>query len=216
MAARISSRGGAPFITDLMDLLGVDQRRVRYNDATYVVRSLMMPHPWTATTLYDDNPALFFLVRNTLLEAAGSLPGCKRCYVRRVGGKRKVVNEADVLRTLEEFDFDILVPETLPAREQIRYMSNVGFSVMPHGANCALAAFQKRSSGFVELFSHRFLLFMNLFMVRHLDLLYVPLCAELVAGTLPPYGYDQDADALVDCAALKVLVANMLRRSGGK
>jgi len=206
---------GVPFIMDLMDLLGIDPKRLRFNDTTYKVRKLMLPHPWSATTMYHGNPELFSLVRSTLLDAVEPLPGRKRCYVRRVGSKRRVINETDVLHTLEAFDFEILVPESLSARQQIQFMTNVDFSVMPHGANCTLAAFQKSGSAFVELFSHRFLYFMNLFMAEHCNLLYVPLCSELVRTTPPPHGYDQDADTLVDCNALRVIVGNMIRHGAG-
>ena len=205
---------GIPFILDLLDLLDIDPKRLRFNDTTYTIRKLMLPHPWRADEIYSGNPGLFFLVRNTLLDLVEPLAGGKRCFVRRVGGKRRVLNEPDVLRVMEKHGFETLVPESLSAREQIRFMTNVDFSVMPHGANCTLAAFQKKDSAFVELFSHRFLQFMNLFMAEHLNLRYVPLCSELKRETPPPYEPCQDADTLVDCKALDTIVGNMLRHMG--
>ena len=205
---------GVPFITDLLDLLGIDPKRLRFNTAMYRIRRLMLPHPWHTEKMYINNPGLFFLVRNTLLDAVEPLPGAKRCYVRRTGKKRRVVNEADVLRTLENFDFTVLTPEELPAREQIRFMTNVAVSVMPHGANATLAAMQKPGSAFVELFGHQFFQAMNLFMAEHLELLYTPLCAELTAQTPPPFGYDQDADILVDCKTLEIIVGNLVKAVG--
>ncbi len=205
---------GIPFILDILDMLGIDENRLRFNNSSYMVHKLLLPHPWLAETIYLDNPALFFLVRNTLLDAVEPLPGSKRCYIRRAGSKRRVLNEADVLKTLEGFDFVIMTPEELPAREQIRIMTNVSFSVMPHGANVSLAALQQRDSAFIELFSHQFFQAMNLFMAKHLGMLYVPLCAELTGNTPPPFGYDQDADILVDCKTLEVIVENMIRHTG--
>lgn len=203
--------GGYPFITDILDLLGIDKKRLRFNDANYMVRKLLLPHPWLAETMYLDNPDLFFLVRNALLDAVEPLPGAKRCYIRRTGRKRRVMNEADVLKTLERFDFAVLAPEGLSAREQIRFMTNVSCSVMPHGANATLAAMQKRESVFIELFGNRFFRAINLFMARHLGLLYQPLCAELTDKTPPPSGHDQDADFFVDCKNLEVILENAVR-----
>ena len=166
-----------------LELFNIDVSRVLPCRGSFRVKRLMVPQCLSGFDLVDYLPLVEF-TRNRLLEATGRLEGRKRVYVRRIG-RRKPVNEDEVLAVLRDFDFDIMVPEDLSLAEQWRYMSNVECSVMAHGANSALTLLQPLRSSMVELFSNRYVSYNNLHAVRLLRMRYHALIEDLDVSSAP-------------------------------
>ena len=199
-----------------MEMFGIPQERLLQGDACYRVKRLMLPQRLSGFTLVENMPLAEF-TRGRLLEAVGRLDGGKRCYVRRVG-RRKPINEADVLAVLNDFGFEVMVPEELSLPEQWRYMTNVDCSVMAHGANSTLSWLQKPGSGFVELFSNRYVSYNNLHAVRLLRLKYHSIVQDLDVSSAPTDGMTlseflwggYQADMEVDTTHLRVILESLL------
>jgi hypothetical protein len=141
-------------------LFGISPRRLLPGAAAYRVKNILLPQRTSGFSLPDNMPLTRFL-RAKMLEAAGTLPGAKRCYIRRTG-RRRILNEEEVLAVLRDFDFEIMTPEDLSLAGQWQYMSNVECSLMAHGANSTLTLLQKPRSGCVELFSNRYVSYNNM------------------------------------------------------
>jgi hypothetical protein len=104
------------------------------------------PSPFAVEWLRDR------MRRATEAPAAGS----RRLYVTRRGlargwSRRHVVNERDVLETLQPLGFETVQPDKLSVAEQVRLFAEAEVAVGPHGGWVANAMFSK-SLTLVELF----------------------------------------------------------------
>jgi hypothetical protein len=198
-----------------LQMFHIPQERLLPARACYRVKRLMLPQRLSGFDLPYYLPLVEF-TRNRLLEAVGVLPGGKRSYIRR-SGRRKPVNEDEVLALLRSFDFETMLPEDLPLAGQWRYMTNVDCSVMAHGANSTLTLLQKPRSAFVEFYSNRYVSYNNLHAVRLLRLKYHALVQDLDVSSAPPgmsladflWG-GMSADMLVDITHLRILLESLL------
>ena len=76
-------------------------------------------------------------LRRALSRPAGSLsPGPGRIFIRRTGTRRLLLPERSEAM-LERCGFRTVVPDGLPAAEQIRLFSRARIVLSPHGANSA-------------------------------------------------------------------------------
>lgn len=198
---------------------GIAPERIRLSGPAYAVRLLMLPQRLSGFSLAENMPLAGFL-RDRLLGAAGTLPGGKRCYIRRTG-RRRVANEGELLELLREFDFEIMTPEDMDLAAQWRFMTNCECSLMAHGANATLTLLQRPGSGFVELFGNRYVSHTNLHAVRLLSLRYHPVVEELDVSSCPDtalgaYEYLQNgsgADITADLLHVRILLETLLRKS---
>ncbi len=214
--------GGCGMVDESLAMHGIAQERIYYNDASYFVERLMLPPRLSGFTLAENLPLAAFL-RERILADAGSLPGAKRCYVRRIGARR-IVNEEDILPILDEFGFERMIPEELSLREQYQYMTNVECSVMAHGANSTLTLAQRPESVCIEMFSNRYVSYNNLHAVRLLNLRYHSLVEDLGIFCAPSPAQSTDdyfaaglkANLTVDPLHLRILLETALgpRQSG--
>jgi hypothetical protein len=175
---------GSPVPEQCFSLFGIPPRRLLPGAAAYRVGNILLPQRLSGFSL-PDNMALTRFLRAKMLEAAGTLPGARRCYIRRTG-RRRILNEEEMLAVLRDFDFETMTPEDLSLAGQWQYMSNVECSLMAHGANSTLTLLQKPRSGCVELFSNRYVSYNNLHAVRLLRLRYHPLVEDLDPSCVPP------------------------------
>ncbi len=168
---------GSRVVDESLALLGIDPGRLLRSGGAYRVRRLVVPPRLSGFSLAENMPLTAFL-RQRLLEAAGTVPGGGRWYVRRVG-TRRIANEEDLLPVLDDFGFTAMVPEELPLKEQLRAMTGADCSLMAHGANCSLVLMQRPGSVFVELFGNRYVSYNNMHAVRLLRLRYHALAEDL-------------------------------------
>ena len=205
----------SPLVRQSLELFGIAPERL-LPCTSYRVKRLILPPRLSGFELAHNMPLTDFL-RQSILNAVGSLPGEKRVYIRRIG-RRKIANEAEILPILDSFGFECMTPEELSLAEQFRYMSNVGCSFMAHGANVTLALLQKPGSGLVELFGNRYISYTNLHAVRLLGLRYHALVDELDPSACPAVdqgarAYLQDglsADLEPDPLYVRIILENML------
>ena len=202
----------SPVVRQCLELLGIDSGRLLPGKGSYRVKRLMLPQRLSGFDLVDYMP-LVELTRDRLLEAVGRLDGGKRLYVRRIG-RRKPVNEDEVLAVLGDFGFETMVPEQFSLAEQLRAMTNAACSVMAHGANSTLTLMQPPRSAVIELYGNRYVSYNNLHAVRLLKLRYHPLVEDLDVSSAPDdrmslaeflwSGFE--ADMLVDVRHLRILL----------
>ena len=196
-------------------MFGIDPGRLLLSGPTYRVKLLFLPQRLSGFSLAENMPLSDFL-RQRLLEAVGVLDGSKRLYVRRIG-RRRVLNEDDILPVLKDFGFETMVPEGLDLTDQWRCMTNVDCSVMVHGANSTLSLLQKPGSAAVEMFGNRYVSYNNLHAARLLKLRYYPLVEDLdpasYPGELTPAAefmlQGMNADILVDPLHLRIVLEGL-------
>lgn len=197
------------FSRSFFEILDIPANRILLNDKIYVTDNLWLVGEKKLTESTSD-PALFFSVRNALLDRLGTLPGGKRCYIQRPAHcRRKPANEDDVLALLHDYDFEVFVPDFHSVRDQLLALSNSRFTLMPHGGAAALVAMQPMDSAFVEIFNPLHAPYCFIPLASHLRLAYAPFCANDKNDTRDPH-----ADYEVDCRSLRHIIESIIRQSG--
>lgn len=190
-----------------LELMGVGPERIVHCAGPHLIRRAVIPHVIHWSGLHEHK-RLLSTIRERLLEAAGALDGEKRCFIRRIG-TRRLLNEAELLETLRSYDIEVLVPEEHSLRGQIAFMSNAALTLSPHGANSALAFFQKRESILMEFFGHDHVNNgCNLIIIKLLKLLYFPVTQAVLSGQ--PVGAGASGAGLDDYRIDVDLVASIL------
>ena len=206
----------APAIARSLEMFGISPQRLLPSGTAYRVERLILPPRLSGFTLVNNVPLVEFL-RQSILDVTGTEQGTRRVYIRRIG-QRKLANEQAVLPVLQDFGFEIVVPEELDYKEQFRFMTAVDCSVMVHGANSTLALFQKPRSIWVEMFNNRYVTYSNLHTVRAMKLRYHAIVEDLELDTSPDttttvYEHlkaGMKADVTIDPMYLRITLENAL------
>jgi hypothetical protein len=203
------------FIVESLRLFGIAEERICYNDKNYIVKNLIIPQMYSGYDLVK-NTALVEYLRGRLLDAVGILSDNNKVYIKRTTG-RMVLNEDNVIETLNKYDFDIIIPENYSVRDQFRLMTNVNFSITAHGANATLILTQKKNSIFMEFFSSAYIMYHCSGIIKALNLDYVP----IVENGNKPIVLDKDktgqyCNITVPITIFEVLISNAMRRITNK
>ena len=120
-------------------------------DEVFECRSLLMPSH-TAPSGHFNEQAIR-AVRDVLLSAYGEASGEeKRLYISRRGaGRRRIVNEDEVVSILRKFGFEIIRAEDLSFEQQVRICSRARYLVSNHGAGLTNMLFIKDGGSVLEL-----------------------------------------------------------------
>jgi capsular polysaccharide biosynthesis protein len=193
------------FVTSSLKLF--DVRRVEYvgADEVCVCERLLLP-THTAPSGHYNEPLLREL-RDFLLEGFGAASADARLYVSRGRApKRKLTNEAEVARVVEEFGFRVVHFEEHPFAEQVRLAASAKYLVSNHGAGLTNILFMPRGGRVLELRregERERNWFFNLASAVGLSY-YYQLCA-------PADGDAHSGDLTADAGALRENLALMLR-----
>lgn len=149
----ILSEGLPGFSQPLLNLLGIDERRILYCDRPTRFRSA-----WLTTRLahigIHKYKQCFLRLREALLAAACSRASgvAPRLWLQR-GGFRIVVNQEEVNECLQRYDFTLIDMAELPVAQQIAAAHGAAVIGGPHGAGMVHSMFMKERSAVVECFS---------------------------------------------------------------
>jgi hypothetical protein len=200
------------FVTSSLKLF--DLRRVEYvgADEVCVCERLLLP-THTAPSGHYNEPLVREL-RDFLLEGFGAArtgaAADARLYVSRGRApKRRLTNEREVARVVEEFGFRVVYFEEHPFEEQVRLAAEAEYLVSNHGAGLTNLLFMPAGGGVLELRREGerernwFFNLASAVGVRY----YYQLCA-------PADGDAHSGDLTADAGALRENLALMLGRDG--
>ena len=145
-----------PFAADLTALLGVDPGRIAWKEDFDPARVYRFENLVCTELLRDDRkrsaPVLLEAASRMLEALPGSdRPSPGRIFIRRTGTRRLLLPERSEAM-LERCGFRTVVPDGLPAAEQIRLFSRARIVLSPHGANSANSLYMRPGSVIMETF----------------------------------------------------------------
>ncbi len=148
------------FIDDFFEILKIHKNRIVKASAQtiYLAKELTLVEPLHGQII-NNKSSLFLKSRQTILDNIENLEDSKypdKIFVRRIG-KRKIINEKEIIDFLTSENFKSIIPDELPLKEQIKYFYNAKICITPHGANSSNAFYMKENSTFIETFSHRYI-----------------------------------------------------------
>jgi capsular polysaccharide biosynthesis protein len=137
----------SPWMWELLELVGVPRSRCLQTNG----RQLRVEKLCFASRLGQPmNTPLWAIdwIRNRFTSSfrAEHSSSAKRLYLsRRNAPKRRVINEAEVEQTLQEFGFQTVMLEDLSVAGQVRLFSGAEVVVGPHGAGFANVVFARNA-----------------------------------------------------------------------
>lgn len=195
----INRNGNFPFQDQLLNLMDFPKEKIIDTNSKFhlrcrmlVVSSLMMSlgYPkWTCDFLRNQ----LLLNRNVPLDNE-----YERIYISRSNAAgRRIVNEEEIVDTLNRYRFKSVVLESLPVERQIQLFASAKAVVAPHGAGLANLAFCSPGTKVIELFSPNHIPTYYWIISNHVQLDYYYLVGETqdVTGN-PAADYCMSADQL--------------------
>lgn len=139
------------YVQSTLRAFGVTNIDFLHEHETVKLRSLLMPSH-TAPSGHFNHEAIRG-VRDVLLSAYGDAFGADgRIYIsRRKAGRRRIVNEDEVIPILRRFGFETVRAEELSFAEQVRICSRARYIVSNHGAGLTNMLFMKNGGSVLEL-----------------------------------------------------------------
>lgn len=154
----------APFMKNMLDIMGIDPNRVYelQERAVVCVKNLSIESSMArdfSHPIQHGNKELIDFVKQSLsaqLDESKNEKKKSRIYLSRNKYEgRRISNEADLLSILEKYDFHTVYPEELSVGEQISLFTDADVIVSPHGASLANIIFCKNVT-LVEIFNQNY------------------------------------------------------------
>lgn len=115
-------------------------------------RRLLLPTHTAPSGNYNEE--LIKEVRDLLVSSYGASnkAGDKRIYISRSGAaKRRIINEAEVAKLLDTFEFETIRAEELSFEQQVEICSEARYLVSNHGAGLTNMLFMREGGSVLEL-----------------------------------------------------------------
>jgi hypothetical protein len=142
------------FQQELLDMVGIGpEARIDSTEMRHVhAECLLVPAPPSMTV--RNPPWVVQYLRRKLLPSPISRMPDRAVYVTRGDNRnnRSVRNEADLVHMLARRGFDVVDPEGMTVRDQIRTFAEASLIVAPHGAALTNLAFASPGATVIELF----------------------------------------------------------------
>jgi capsular polysaccharide biosynthesis protein len=111
--------------------------------------------------------------------------GKKVFYISRSVGPRPILNEEEIIRSLQAYDITVVQTEKLTLRQQIDLFSKAGLIVGPHGAGIQNALWAPRGCRVLELVNARYFSRVYWTLAQSLDQPYGLVTGSSAAGKDP-------------------------------
>ena len=188
-----------PFIPSAYEAAGISSRQP-FDGTLLFCRSLIFPRRVTGA-----DPARVAWLRKRF--AVTGPRGSEKFYIARGDAqRRRLTNEAEVIRRLEKRGFTAITPGALSVRDQAALFARAAVVVGPHGAGLTNAAFIAPGGAIVELTHTGRVVATYHELAQAADLTYAAVIGDMAGDTSQPIlaDFTVDADA-VDAAVDAVL-----------
>jgi len=138
------------FIRESLELLKTNYITYEENDSYKIGKMLITSHVAPAGNF---NKNFILTVRDQLLKTIDTRPntGARLWVSRKKQNRRTLVNEDEILEILLEFGFQIILPEELSFKEQLKLFSGASLLAGTHGAALTNAMFMETNSSILEI-----------------------------------------------------------------
>lgn len=199
-------------VREFLELLSIPEERLIFSERGKVIHAKKV---YMFNEIYGINLSQDIIsdLRKFIMERVEAKNGSlidetypKKIYISRIG-RRKILNEGDIINYLQKFDFKTITPENYSVYEQMKFFANADVIVQPHGANCTNMLYSKPGTIFVECFGHQWI---NPCMISTIILL--QLDYRMVCETLGDNDKNlrQFADYLVNTKLFQCIMKNVM------
>lgn len=145
---------GMPAIVESLEMLNIPLEKLFFADSKTHIQAETLVIPSLPGNTGNPPRWVCEFLRENLLKHKADIEPIRRLYISRSkAGRRKVINEEDVLEFLSSFSFTPVYLEEHSLSEQIALLSNAEFIVAPHGAGLTNLVWCRSGAKVLELFS---------------------------------------------------------------
>jgi hypothetical protein len=156
---------------------------------------------------YYPNKTDLVLLRDTLSSTAIKTDDNKRrIYIARKA-RRRLTNEAEVIKVLKEFNFEIIEDTPKTVAQQVALYSSAGVIIGPHGASYTNMVHCKPGTILIELFPGNYYPDYYRYLSYAMDLKYFAIFEDDIQET---HYRNVDKDITIDPAKIKSALAKIL------
>ncbi|WP_461453559.1 glycosyltransferase family 61 protein [Mucilaginibacter sp.] len=137
----------------LLDYLNLKPRRIEWIGRGKFVKAPDLTLITSVVLSGQVHDELIKQVQNRLSDTllSGNLNASRRIYISRTkASNRKVLNEAEVISLLKEYDFEVVAFEDLSIEQQIQLANTTSVMISMHGAGLTNAIFMKKNTAVLE------------------------------------------------------------------
>jgi hypothetical protein len=197
----------SPVFRDSLMLLGVDYSRIREFVYDYVeARELFVTEQFSGHEL-AQYPRLVSKINDVMRKRVGFTGGAKRLYIAR-RGTRRVINESEVLRALDQYNFQLVYMEDHTITEQIGLAANADCIAGPHGAGMTFVMFMKPGGTMLEFFAPTYVNPCMNAICSVLNIAYLMVASRNYIGRTYAHGLDIEVDVPLLNLALRTALGN--------
>ena len=147
------------YIIDSLKLLGIQEEKIfEIKEKSIVVEKLILCH--AAQTNGRPSKTHLFNIRNRLLSSVADNKSNRftssRIYVSRSNSARKIVNEAEILPILKDYNFEVILCEDMSFAEQIKVFSGAEVVLGSHGAGIYNQIFCNPGAIIIEIYNKQY------------------------------------------------------------
>jgi len=141
---------GTRYENEILELLGIEKNKV-VDSREY---KLISPQILLANepSWYPNKEDIFSLKRHIFEKINPLKKSAERIYISR-SGRRKVINESELIAVLRKYDFTIIEDKPRSVSEQVSIYYNASFIIGPHGASFSNIIWCRPGTHLMELFS---------------------------------------------------------------
>jgi Glycosyltransferase 61 len=146
----------APFQRESLEALGIDQRKIIESSKVPYLRASTLVVPSVPLSGGCYAPWMREFLRSTFLRDSDNDmgPSTRRLYISRgSAGYRRVLNEIDVVRLLDEFGFEQAKFESMSVGQQAAAIASCEVIVAPHGGGLSNLIFCRPGTKVIEIYS---------------------------------------------------------------
>jgi hypothetical protein len=196
-----------------LDLLGVGNASILQLGRRHIELELLYFPSYVGAP--SPHPAGCEWLRKRLLPAERPDRGTRRIYISRSRARsRRLLNESELVPTLQEYGFETVYAESLSLAEQIRRFSEAEAIVAPHGAGLTNMIWSPPCCRILEIFDSAYMELMYYFFAEILDHRYWYLVGKGAGRQEPQHlttGFD---DILVDRDEFRQAMAALMSAKG--
>lgn len=180
------------FQQETLDALGIKKEQIIYSNKNLHLKAKNLVIPSREQKVgHPSKWACEFLKNSLMINQAKKTEEKKRIYITREGAwYRKIINEGQILKLLNQYNFEIVKLEEKSIWEQIQIFSNAEVILTLHGAALTNLIFCTPKTKIIELFPPRFIptCYCVIANLAELDYFY------LIGDTENPTNYDKQPD----------------------
>jgi hypothetical protein len=188
--------------------LGITEDRIvtRASDVSFVVERLWFATPLGHSEWASTAPDVALKLRDMLVpDASGGAGTARRIYITRSRARyRRLLNEAELLPSIQDFGFEVVAAEHLSYRDQIGLFSGAGVVLGLHGAGLTNILFCRPNSVVLEILEPKTSRPHYWMMARALGHTYDCVVGDSAGGNV------KELDVVVDRQALDDLICKHL------